>query len=168
MFCPNCGKENFSEQKFCRDCGIGLEKVVESLMEQKILSAQDDKSLRKRILLETFGTVAFGGFGMVIIIAVCAIIYVIVTKMILSGSSVLAGMLLTAFIVFGLMSVMYILFNESLKDNKLKDKQSEGREPIEPKNTINLLEEKPFEPAASVTENSTELLFIENKTKKLG
>ena len=88
--------------------------------------------------------------------------------MILSGSSVLAGMLLTAFIVFGLMSVMYILFNESLKDNKLKDKQSEGREPIEPKNTINLLEEKPFEPAASVTENSTELLFIENKTKKLG
>jgi len=60
MFCPNCGKENFSEQKFCRACGIGLEKVVESLMEQKILSAQDDKSLRKRILLETFGTVAFG------------------------------------------------------------------------------------------------------------
>ncbi|HEX9930321.1 MAG TPA: hypothetical protein VGB02_17430 [Pyrinomonadaceae bacterium] len=34
------------------------------------------------------------------------------------------------------------------------------------KDTGKLLEEKPFEPVQSVTENSTELLSVENKTKK--
>ncbi|HEX8564228.1 MAG TPA: hypothetical protein VF648_01070 [Pyrinomonadaceae bacterium] len=34
------------------------------------------------------------------------------------------------------------------------------------KETGKLLEEKPFEPVQSIAENSTELLSIENKTKK--
>lgn len=166
MFCPNCGKENSSEQKFCRACGIGLEKIVESLTEQKLLSAQDNGSLRQRILLETFGTVAFGGLVTVIVIAVGAIIYGIVTKMILTGSSVLAGILLTAFIVFALLTLTYVFFSESLKEKGNKRKQS-GSELNEPKNAAHLLEEKPFEPAASVVENSTELLYAKNKTRKL-
>ncbi|HEX8399918.1 MAG TPA: hypothetical protein VF644_20980 [Pyrinomonadaceae bacterium] len=35
------------------------------------------------------------------------------------------------------------------------------------KDTGKLLEEKPFEPVQSVTENSTELLSVENKTQKI-
>ena len=165
MFCPNCGKENSTEQKFCRACGIGLEKIVESLAEQKLSSAQDDRSLRKRILLEAFGTVAFGGLAVVLVIAVGAIIYGIVTKLILTGSSVLFGILLTAFIVFALLSLIYVFLNESLKERQNKRKQS-GGELTKPKNTDRLLEEKPFEPASSVVENSTELLLTENKTQK--
>jgi hypothetical protein len=166
MFCPNCGKENSSEQKFCRACGIGLEKIVESLTEQNLLSTRDNGSLRQRILLETFGTVAFGGLITVIVIAVGAIIYGIITKMILTGASVLAGILLTAFIVFALLTSIYVFFNESLKEKGNKRKQS-GSELNEPKNTVHLLEEKPFEPASSVVENSTELLYAKNKTQKL-
>ncbi|MCA1622464.1 MAG: hypothetical protein LC778_01455 [Acidobacteria bacterium] len=37
----------------------------------------------------------------------------------------------------------------------------------EAKNTGKLLEEKRFEPIPSVTENSTELLFVENETRKI-
>jgi uncharacterized membrane protein YvbJ len=166
MFCPNCGKENSTEQKFCRACGIGLEKTVESLMEQKLSPSQGDNLLCKRILLETFGTVAAGGLITVIVIAVSAIIYTVVTKMILTGTSVLFGSLLTAFIVFALLTLIYVLFNESLKEkqNKWKLPVNELDEQI---NAKSLLEEKPFEPALSVTENSTELLYTKNKTQKL-
>jgi uncharacterized membrane protein YvbJ len=166
MFCPNCGKENSTEQKFCRACGIGLEKTVESLMEQKLSPAQNDSLLRKRILLETFGTVATGGLITVVVIGVGAIVYTILTKMILTGSSVLFGILLTAFIVFALLTLIYVFFNESFKEKQNKRKLSVS-ELNEPKNSNNLLEDKPFEPAASVTENSTELLYTKNKTQKL-
>ena len=166
MFCPNCGANNSTEQKFCRACGIGLEKTVESLMEQKLSPAQNDSLLRKRILLETFGTVATGGLITVTVIGVSAIVYTILTKMILTGSSVLFGSLLTAFIVFSLLTLVYVVFRESLNEKQNKGKQT-GSELNEPKNTSNLLEDKPFEPASSVTENSTELLYTKNKTQKL-
>ena len=35
MFCPDCGKANSPEQKFCRSCGLSLEKVAESVAEQR-------------------------------------------------------------------------------------------------------------------------------------
>jgi uncharacterized membrane protein YvbJ len=166
MFCPNCGKENSTEQKFCRACGIGLEKTVESLMEQKLSPAQSDNLLRKRILLETFGTVATGGLITVIVIAVSAVIYTILMKMILTGTSVLFGILLTAFIIFALLTLIYVGFNASLKEKQNKRKlpvnELDGQ-----KNANGLLEEKPFEPALSVTEHSTELLYTKNKTQKL-
>ena len=165
MFCPNCGKENSTEQKFCRACGIGLEKTVESLIEQKLSTSQNDSLLRERILLETFGTVATGGLITVTVIGVSAIIYTILTKMILTGSSVLFGSLLTAFIVFAFLTLVYVVFKESLNEKQNKRKPSNS-ELSEPKNTSNLLEDKPFEPAASVTENSTELLYTKNKTQK--
>jgi predicted membrane protein len=154
------------EQKFCRACGIELEKIVEFLNERQLATQQDENSLRQRIWLESFGTVAFGGLLTIIIIAVGAIIYAIVTKLVLTGSSVLFGILLTAFIVFALLSLIYVFFNETLKETQNKRKQSIN-ELNEPKITANLIGEKHFEPATSVTENSTELLYSKNKTQKL-
>lgn len=165
MFCPNCGANNSTEQKFCRACGIGLEKTIESLIEQKLSLAQNDSLLRKRILLETFGTVATGGLITVTVIGVSAIVYTVLTKMILTGSSVLFGSLLTAFIVFASLTLIYIVFRESF-DEKQNKRKTSNDELNESKNTGNLLEEKPFEPIPSVVENTTELLYTKNKSQK--
>lgn len=35
MYCPDCGKTNSAEQKFCRACGLQLEQVVQSLVAQR-------------------------------------------------------------------------------------------------------------------------------------
>jgi uncharacterized membrane protein YvbJ len=31
MFCPNCGKDNLNQQKFCATCGTNLEAVSQLL-----------------------------------------------------------------------------------------------------------------------------------------
>jgi uncharacterized membrane protein YvbJ len=166
MFCPNCGANNSTEQKFCRSCGLNLEKSAESLIEQ-IPNAQNAELLKQTQQIEKFGNFAFGGFGIVLLTAIAAIIYVIFTKMILSGTNVLAGILFVSFIIFGVLTVIYILFNQFLEEKKARTNPSLTGELTAAKSTGKLLEEKPFEPVPSVTENSTELLFVENKTQKI-
>lgn len=162
MFCPNCGTNNLTEQKFCRACGLNLEKSAESLLEQ-IPSAESAKLLRKERNLEKFGNIAFGGFGLIFLAGIGTLIYVIFTKMILTGNSVFAGILLIAFIIFAVLTLAYVFLNEDLKERKKKKNPTEINE-IENRDTAKLLEEKHFESIPSVTENSTELLY--NKIRK--
>lgn len=162
MFCPNCGANNSTEQSFCRSCGLNLEDIAESLLEQ-IPSAESAKFLRKQRNLEKFGNIAFGGFGVVFLAAVGALIYWIFTKMILTGNGVFAGILLIAFIVFAVLTLAYVVLNEDLKEKKQKKNPTLENELSEPKDTAKLLEEKPFEPIPSVTEVTTNLLFVEKR-----
>ena len=166
MFCPNCGANNSTEQKFCRSCGLNLERTAESLIEQ-MPSAESAKLLKRERNLEKFGNIAFGGFGVVLFIAILSIIYLIITKVILSGNSVFGGILLIAFIVFAALTLAYVAFNEDLKERKQKMNPMLKNELSEKKDTAKLLEEKPFEPVPSVTENTTDLLYAEQKTRKL-
>lgn len=166
MFCPNCGANNSTEQKFCRSCGLNLERTAESLIEQ-MPSAESAKLLKRERNLEKFGNFAFGGFGVVLLIAILSIIYLIITKVILSGNSVFGGILLIAFIVFAALTLAYVAFNEDLKERKQKMNPMLKNELSEKPDTAKLLEEKPFEPVPSVTENTTDLLYAEQKTRKL-
>jgi len=166
MFCPNCGSNNSTEQKFCRSCGLNLEKSAESLVEQ-MPNAQNPNLLKQTQQIEKFGNFALGGFGVVLLTAVGAIIYFIFSKMILSGANVLAGILIIAFFIFAVLSVIFVILNESTKEKKAKINPVLADELTGGKDTGKLLEEKPFEPVSSVTENSTELLFAENKTRKI-
>ena len=165
MFCPNCGANNSTEQKFCRSCGLNLEQTALSLLEQ-IPSAESAGLLKRQKNLEKFGNIAFGGFGIVLLMAVSAIIYLIFTKVILSGNSVFGGILLIAFIVFAILTLTYVAFNEDLKEKLQKKNPTLNNELTEQRNTAKLLTDKPFEPISSVTENSTELLHPESKTRK--
>ena len=65
MFCPNCGAKTSVEQKFCRACGLGLEKIALSITEQIPTRADDSlpsfPSEKER--LERWGMVALSVFG---------------------------------------------------------------------------------------------------------
>jgi len=165
MFCPNCGANNSTEQKFCRACGLNLEKSAESLVEQ-MPTAQSANLLRHEKAIERFGNFALGGLGVVILFGITILIYTIIEKFLLSGTNIYFAFLLIAFITFAFLSLVFVFFNESLKEKKAKINQTVKNELVEKKGAANRLEEKSLEPA-SVVENSTELLYAKNKTQKL-
>jgi hypothetical protein len=165
MFCPNCGANNSTEQKFCRSCGLNLVKSAESLVEQ-MPSAQTANLLRHEKAIERFGNFALGGFGVVVIIGIATLVWFLVTKILIRGTDIFSAVLLISFIVFAILSLLFVIFNETLKEKKAKINHTLENELTEPKNTGKLLEEKPFEPIPSVVENTTELLYTKNKSQK--
>ena len=166
MFCPNCGANNSTEQKFCRSCGLNLEGTAASLLEQ-IPSAESANLLRYEKLVERFGNFALGGLGVVILFGVTILIYTIIEKFLAGGTNIYFAILTVGFIVFAFLSLIFVIFNESLKEKKAKINPTAQNQIESKTNTAKLLEDKPFEPAASVTENTTDLLYAEPKTRKL-
>jgi hypothetical protein len=162
MFCPNCGTRNSSEQKFCRSCGLNLEKSIESLLEQ-LPTAEKANLLKQTKMLEKYGNFAFGGFILVFALGILAIVFTIFNKMVLSSENIIFGLLLSLFIVFAALTLVYVFLNESLKEKKAKAKPIFNNE-LEKKNTAKLLEEKSFEAVPrSVVEGTTELLYAEKR-----
>lgn len=164
MFCPNCGANNATEQNYCRACGLNLEDAAKSLLAQ-IPSAESATLLRHEKMIDRFGMFALGGLGVVALIALTAGLWYLVTKVIIGGTNVFAVILLVSFFVFAIFSLIFVVFNESLKEKKAKLKTPEKNELSAPQ-TSKLLADKPFESVKSVVEHSTELLPVENKTRK--
>ena len=45
MYCPNCGKENAEETRFCRSCGLGLQTISELLVNERSATESDYSSI---------------------------------------------------------------------------------------------------------------------------
>ena len=156
MFCPACGSKNTIDQRFCRKCGMNLESTANALRE----SMPDENSalFQQERRLERYGKFAFGGFGIVVLLAVAGFIYTIFTKMVLSGEKPVLGLLAMAFITFAVLALGYVIFNEDLKEKRRKARFTPPDELESPAITGKLLEEKEFEPVPTVTESTTNLL----------
>lgn len=164
MFCPNCGGENKSEQNFCRSCGLKLDAVSQAIAEQFPTKEYAELQRRKELFekLGIFSLSVFGIIGFSFLIAK-AIYY----KIILLGEDVLFLSGFAALVVFGLLSVFFFNYPKLfMKFEKVNPRLSPKEEKQISTPTNKLIEDKPFEPIPSVTENSTELLPIENKTRK--
>ena len=163
MFCPNCSTKISTDQKFCRACGLAVDKIVQSIREQ--LPAKPDASLEaQKNKLERLGVAALSVFGLGFL---GLLIYSVGYKLMLTQGKVLAGLAMLALLVFlgcGLLSVIHFA-----RANELKEANSRLRGPDElgeSSPTANLLNEAQVEPLPTVTERTTELLFAKGNTKK--
>ena len=163
MYCPNCGKQTSSEQKFCRACGLGLEKIAQSLGEQ--LPARVDQSLRERQeRLEKLGVGALSVFGLGIL---GLLLYAVAQKLLATGASLIAILAIVGLVImFGSGLLSAILFARAKELGEEASKRQPQPDELAG-STKELLPEARFEPVPTVTERTTELLFAEKSKNEM-
>ena len=102
MFCPSCGASNSTVQKFCRSCGLNLEKAAEAIIEQ-LPNAHSAELLKREQRLDKFGDFAWNTFALVVIISIGWLIYHIAT-----GTPIWYEGLILAYIICGIMAVTHM------------------------------------------------------------
>ena len=163
MYCPNCGNQSSTDQKFCRACGLGLEKIAVSLGEQ-LPARIDETLLARKERLEKIGVAALGVFGLGLL---SVLIYAVGEKIVTNGSviEVLTMLGIFVMIVCGLASAFLFARAKELGEEATK-RQLPPSTTEKSSSTKELLTEGRFEPVPTVTERTTELLFVEPKRDK--
>lgn len=163
MYCPNCGTQTSTDQKFCRACGLGLEKIALSLDEQ--LPARMDQSLlARKERLEKLGVGALSVFG----VGVLGYLLYPLGQKLLEQGSLLTKLALVGFVIMlgcGLVSVILFARAKELGEQASK-RQPQPNEIEAGGSTKELLPEARLEPISTVTDRTTELLFAEKRDTK--
>jgi len=165
IFCPNCGANNKIEQNFCRFCSFHLQETTNSLTAQ-LSSGKNAGQLKKLEWIKKLSDLSSNGLIYSAAFSILIFLYTVLTKTRFAGAKVFYA-LLVVFIVLESIMFYFRRVNTMGYAEELDRKNSLSQNELRSRETGKLLENKPFEPAASVTENSTELLFVENKTRKL-
>jgi uncharacterized membrane protein YvbJ len=157
MYCPNCGNKNSADQKFCRSCGLSLEKSAQSLAEQ--LPSPSIKSLQERKeKLERLGLASLSVFGLGV---VGFILYGVFYEVMLRQGALIAVLaVLGAAIFIGSAITSVILFAKAneLKEESAKPRIGSGTTRELPDGTTSKLPDSLDQPRLSVTERTTNLL----------
>ena len=162
MYCPNCGNKTSTEQKFCRACGLGLEKIALSLGEQ-LPARIDDSLLARKERLEKWGVAALSVFGLGVL---AILVYAVSQKLITTGNLITFLPLIGLLIMFGCGIGSVILFALAKEAGDQAGKRQLPSSTTEKSSsTRELLPEGRLEPVPTVTERTTELLFVEKQDK---
>jgi hypothetical protein len=153
MYCPNCGNKNDVDQNFCRTCGLGLEKIAQSLTEQ--LPSVPVRSLQERKeRLERLGLASLSVFG--VGVAGFLLYSVFIKLMLTEGTLVAVLAVLGTIILLGAGLASVILFakakdlNEATRRRKIATGEPTGK-----------LLESHQKPAFSISDQTTNLLGVD-------
>jgi uncharacterized membrane protein YvbJ len=151
MHCPNCGAESSAKQKFCRACGLSLERFAQLLAE--LLPDGEDENVaraRQRLrqlekALKIAGWTAGSALG---------IVFAFLGIFMMTQVSVEGGIVVLLFGVVVIATMLVWMYQSSL------NKQVSGRFPSQPtlpsaETTNRLLSEDQSRIAMSVTEQMT-------------
>ena len=159
MFCPNCGKET-SQQNFCRDCGLRVEKILKVLVKE--IEEKEKTSVQKQA--DLFRKLGFISLSLLFGLCFGYIFYLAVYyKFLIFGTEAMSAIGLAAMIFLALLSLYFFNLPKLLNRKKINEEFSKDNEIEEARITEKLLSEGNFEPIPSVTENSTK--FLLNKRK---
>lgn len=165
MHCPSCGASATPDQKFCRTCGLSLEKVPDLLAEKLQPAAYVTRERRREeqlgMRIENWGRlVVVLGLTMFLPVALGTGIYVLLR----SGNTLGAlGLLIVgAFLVLGALPLAWGEYLRKSRGDRLTGIGKLGP----PERETQALEQRESASLPSVTENTTELLDVENTPRK--
>lgn len=162
MFCPNCGAKTSIQQKFCRGCGLGLDKIALSLSEQ-LPTRPDEHLLSQKERYERLGVAALSVFGVGVL---GVMLYGLVYKIMISQGNWVGGLGLLGFLIMvgcGVLSVILFAKAKEAEEAAGKRRLEQKEAAVKATPTNELLPEGNFEPVPSVTDRTTELLYVEKK-----
>jgi hypothetical protein len=160
MHCPNCGSRNKKHQNYCRYCGLHLPDI-EKLFLSQLVFGEDTRQLKR---LRSAGKLI--DYVQILLVVLFALgIFKLATTDFDGGKDLVKLSLVSFMLSLAVDGVLKYFQRQSLKTNRRDVITSAEEEKFEARETVRLIEEKPFSPIPSVTEVSTELLFVENKPK---
>lgn len=149
---------------------MNLQLTVESLKAQ-FGTEFDANTAKAEKFFNQLGKFAFGGFGAAVVIGLGLLFVAIYNKFIGSGENIMVGVFLIMFFVFALMSLAYVIYashKESMKQVNQRISEPHGlQSELSAPDTGKLLNQSTFEPVPSVVEDTTDLLHVEARTRKL-
>ncbi|MCA1557101.1 MAG: hypothetical protein LC731_01015 [Acidobacteria bacterium] len=165
MHCPNCGKETAADLRFCRTCGLNLEKIAELVAEQLPVKRDSDSvesgKEKWQPLAERVGLFILLSGAVIFFLSIC---WVIVTKIIIAKGEYVTGTIFLVILIALVLGGSLLGFSNSSSDSKKNPRVSSTPDPLpEVKSTDRLLAEPELEPVPSITERTTELLTVEEK-----
>ena len=162
MYCPNCGASNNKKQNYCRFCGLNLRDTAKSLTNQIVFGEDSDllKSLSSVKRVIDLASAALAGVLIVYVLA-----YLFFEPVV--GKGVMKVSLGVLFLLKFIQEIIGYYQRKERSKARANKFERGATEQSESKEAAKFPGERPFEPVPSVVENSTELLPIENKTRKL-
>jgi hypothetical protein len=147
-----------SGQVHCRSCGLGLEKIAQSLAEQAPTRLDEGLQKRQRKIERWLFITFLGGFTPLILVIVWLIIY----NLIILEGDVLKGLLFLSMVLGPAVALLLLFYRESLR-KALAERQRSRQALSQTEPTTKALPESHFEPISSITEHTTEILVAKNK-----
>jgi hypothetical protein len=165
MFCPNCGTKTEAGQKYCRSCGLGVEKLAGLISEQLPAGALERSTpeevarllQRKQNVERLLAGAALTAGGVFVV----SLVAMIVLKIIIGKGAILQGLGFLAFILAAAAALLLVFYRESLKESLAARGVTDetARELKDAPTTSKLLPDgSHFDPVPSVTDRTTELL----------
>ena len=159
MYCPNCGRDNSNEQRFCRSCGLSLQIIFHTLANTPPASESDDVSIEIKREQKLWQNLLMYGFLMLTL----GIIIVIFGKTLLGEQLVADIGTIMAFLGIGLLGFKGVSLMLSHSGSPSQSKalpEGEATNKLPPASQFGAL--------PSVTEHTTrhlEPIYSERKSK---
>jgi hypothetical protein len=150
MHCPNCGTEASSGQKFCRACGLSLERFAQLLVELLPNGEDENVARARRRLRQLEKAVKIAGWTAG---SALGILFAFLGALIIQ-SHIGGGIFLLLFGVGIIAAMLFISYESSLK-KKISERPPSQSTPLSAETTNKLQSEDQPLIAMSVTEQTT-------------
>lgn len=159
MFCPNCGSKNGIEQNYCRGCGLKLDAIVEAVAGQfpseAYAALQRRREIFRKLGVLNFSIAGFVGFSLILFKAAQY-------KAILFGEEILIWSAIGAVVAFSLLSAFFFSYPRLfMKGTSRPAAEDRLADPV----TADLIEDRPIDHVPTVTDNTTETLYVPRTRK---
>ncbi len=159
MYCHNCGAQNKRKQNFCRYCGLHLQDIEKTFSNQLVFGEETKRLKNLRNVRQLTDSAQFFSF-VTLVTGILALIF-FDAKI---GKVLITAGLLSFFLAQAIREIFGYFQRQSSGKKIERDLSNEAElRELKARETNKLIEERPFVPAASVSERETELFVVDRK-----